>query len=105
MGLAPYGEPRYVDLIMEKLIHVADDGSFKLDMQYFEYATGLTMTNSKFDKLFGGPPRMPRRICRSAIWIWQRQSRRFSRSLSSRWPKISEEKPARKICALPVASH
>ena len=59
MGLAPYGEPRYADLIMEKLIHVADDGSFKLDMQYFEYATGLTMTNSKFDKLFGGPPRMP----------------------------------------------
>ena len=57
MGLAPYGEPRYADLIREKLITVADDGSFQLDMSYFDYATGLTMTNKKFDKLFGGPPR------------------------------------------------
>ncbi len=57
MGLAPYGEPRYADLIREKLITVADDGSFQLDMSYFNYATGLTMTNKKFDALFGGPPR------------------------------------------------
>ena len=57
MGLAPYGEPKYADLIMEKLIMVADDGSFQLDMSYFDYATGLTMTNKKFDALFGGPPR------------------------------------------------
>jgi carbamoyltransferase len=57
MGLAPYGEPRYADLIREKLITVADDGSFQLDMSYFDYATGLTMTNKKFDVLFGGPPR------------------------------------------------
>ena len=57
MGLAPYGEPRYADLIREKLITVADDGSFQLDMSYFDYATGLTMTNRKFDVLFGGPPR------------------------------------------------
>ena len=57
MGLAPYGEPRYADLIREKLIAVADDGSFQLDMSYFDYATGLTMTNKKFDALFGGPPR------------------------------------------------
>ena len=57
MGLAPYGEPRYADLIREKLITVADDGSFQLDMSYFDYATGLTMTNKKFDTLFGGPPR------------------------------------------------
>ena len=56
MGLAPYGQPRYADLI-KKLIKIADDGSFKLDMSYFDYATGLTMTNKKFDKLFGGPPR------------------------------------------------
>lgn len=58
MGLAPYGEPRYADLILEKLITVADDGSFQLDMSYFDYATGLTMTNKKFDALFGGPPRI-----------------------------------------------
>jgi carbamoyltransferase len=57
MGLAPYGEPRYADLIREKLIAVAEDGSFQLDMSYFDYATGLTMTNKKFDALFGGPPR------------------------------------------------
>ena len=57
MGLAPYGEPRYADLIRDKLITVADDGSFQLDMSYFNYATGLTMTNKKFDELFGGPPR------------------------------------------------
>ena len=57
MGLAPYGEPKYADLIREKLITVAEDGSFQLDMSYFDYATGLTMTNKKFDALFGGPPR------------------------------------------------
>ena len=57
MGLAPYGEPVYADLIREKLITVAEDGSFQLDMSYFAYATGLTMTNKKFDALFGGPPR------------------------------------------------
>jgi carbamoyltransferase len=57
MGLAPYGEPRFADLIREKLITVANDGSFQLDMSYFDYATGLTMTNKKFNTLFGGPPR------------------------------------------------
>ncbi len=57
MGLAPYGEPKYADLIRDNLINVADDGSFQLDMSYFDYATGLTMTNKKFDALFGGPPR------------------------------------------------
>ena len=59
MGLAPYGEPRYADLIREKLITVSEDGSFQLDMSYFSYATGLTMTNKKFDSLFGGPRRKP----------------------------------------------
>jgi carbamoyltransferase len=59
MGLAPYGTPVYAELIMDQLIDVKDDGSFRLDMSYFNYATGLTMTNSRFDALFGGPPRMP----------------------------------------------
>ena len=59
MGLAPYGDPRYADLITENLITIAEDGSFQLDMSYFDYATGLTMTNKKFDALFGGPPRKP----------------------------------------------
>ena len=57
MGLAPYGEPIYADLIREKLIKVAEDGSFHLDMRYFDFATGLKMTNKNFDALFGGPPR------------------------------------------------
>lgn len=59
MGLAPYGEPKYVDLIMDNLIDLKDDGTFRLDMRYFNYATGLTMTNKKFHSLFGAPPRKP----------------------------------------------
>lgn len=58
MGLAPYGEPRYVDLILEHLLDLKPDGTFRLDMQYFNYCTGLTMTNQRFDALFGGPPRI-----------------------------------------------
>ncbi|KAF0190768.1 MAG: carbamoyltransferase [Gammaproteobacteria bacterium] len=57
MGLAPYGEPRYADLIREHLIDIKDDGTYRLNMAYFNYATGLTMTNRRFDDLFGGPPR------------------------------------------------
>ena len=57
MGLAPYGEPRFVDLITDKLLDLKADGTFRMDMQYFNYCTGLTMTNSRFDELFGGPPR------------------------------------------------
>lgn len=59
MGLAPYGEPEYVDLILKELIDLKGDGSFKLNMKYFNYCAGLTMTNRKFDELFGGPPRKP----------------------------------------------
>jgi carbamoyltransferase len=59
MGLAPYGEPKYADLIREKVVHVCDDGSIRLDMEYFSFATGLTMTGSGFEKLFGGPAREP----------------------------------------------
>lgn len=59
MGLAPYGEPIYADLILDKLIDLKDDGSFRLNQDYFDYCTGLTMTNAKFDDLFGGPPRQP----------------------------------------------
>ena len=59
MGLAPYGEPKYVDTILEHIIDLKEDGSFRLDMQYFDYCSGLRMTNTKFDDLFGGPPREP----------------------------------------------
>jgi carbamoyltransferase len=59
MGLAPYGQPKYSQLIKDHLIDIKEDGSFRLDMSYFDYCTGLTMTNDKFDKLFGAPPRQP----------------------------------------------
>ncbi len=59
MGLAPYGEPRFTDLIYEHLLDLRDDGSFTMDMSYFNYCQGLTMTSAKFDQLFGAPPRNP----------------------------------------------
>ena len=59
MGLAPYGEPTYADAIFEHLIDLKADGSFRLDLSYFDYCTGLTMTNRKFDELFGSAPRKP----------------------------------------------
>ena len=59
MGLAPYGEPKYVDLIYKELVDLREDGSFRLNQAYFNYLSGLTMTNGAFDTLFGGPPRVP----------------------------------------------
>jgi len=59
MGLAPYGEPKYVDRILDNLIDVKEDGTFHLDMRFFNYATGLTMTGKRFHDLFSGPPRKP----------------------------------------------
>jgi len=59
MGLAPYGKPKYKDLIFSELVDLKDDGSFKLNMKYFNYCAGLTMTNGRFHRLFGGPPRKP----------------------------------------------
>jgi carbamoyltransferase len=59
MGLAPYGEPKYVDLILEHLVDLREDGSFRLDQKYFNYCQGLTMTSKEFDRVFGGPPRTP----------------------------------------------
>ncbi len=59
MGLAPYGQPKYVDEILDHLVDLRDDGSFRLDMRYFNYCQGLTMTSKAFDELFGGPPRKP----------------------------------------------
>jgi carbamoyltransferase len=59
MGLAPYGKPVHFDRIMKEMIHLQEDGSFKLDMKYFSYDAGLRMTNGAFDDFFGGPPRKP----------------------------------------------
>jgi carbamoyltransferase len=66
MGLAPYGEPRFAQTILDNLIDLKPDGSFRLDMKFFEYCTGLRMTNGRFDALFGGPPRQPEQ------WLDQR---------------------------------
>jgi len=59
MGLAPYGQPKYADMIRETLIDLKEDGSFRMNMRYFNFAAGLTMTNRRFARLFGGPPRKP----------------------------------------------
>ena len=64
MGLAPYGEPKYARLILDHLIDLKDDGTFRLNQEYFNYCTGLTMTNGKFDQLFGGKPRQPDELVR-----------------------------------------
>jgi carbamoyltransferase len=59
MGLAPYGEPRYADMLLEKVLDLKEDGSFAMDMKYFDYCVGLRMTSREFDRLIGGPPRSP----------------------------------------------
>ncbi|MEY8241713.1 MAG: carbamoyltransferase [Cycloclasticus sp.] len=80
MGLAPYGKPKYADLIKEKLVTIFEDGSFQLDMSYFDYCTGLTMTNNKFHDVFGGPPR------KSEAELTQREM-----DLASSVQKVTEE--------------
>jgi carbamoyltransferase len=67
MGLAPYGEAKYAQAIFDNLIDLKPDGSFRLNLDYFDYCTGLTMTNARFDALFGGPPRKPE------VWLTQRE--------------------------------
>jgi len=62
MGLAPYGEPRFLKTILDNLVDLKEDGTFRLDQSYFDYCTGLRMTNAKFDALFGGPPRTPEKL-------------------------------------------
>lgn len=89
MGLAPYGEPKYVDLILKNLIDLRDDGTFRMKMEYFEYAYGLRMTSEKFHQLFGGPPRKPEDrvtqkemdIARSIQWVTEEIVLRLARSV------------------------
>ena len=69
MGLAPYGEAKYVDLIKENLISINSDGSFRLNMHYFDFCTGLTMTNKNFNKLMGGGPRKPNPHSLKKKWL------------------------------------
>ena len=76
MGLAPYGEPKYARLILDNLVDLKPDGSFRLDLDYFDYCTGLTMTNGSFDALFGGPARKPEEQLTQRTWTWPPRSRR-----------------------------
>lgn len=89
MGLAPYGEPKYTQTILDHLIDLKPDGSYRLDQSYFDYCTGLTMTNAKFDALFGAPPRKPEDP------LTQREM-----DLAASVQAITEEAVLRMTCAL-----
>src|ERR1700748_396953 len=101
MGLAPYGEPKYAKLILDNLIDLKPDGSFRLDMSYFDYCTGLTMTNERFAKLFGEPVRTPDKLLTAfhmdmAASIQAvldeavlRPARRLSKEARARHPRVS----------------
>ena len=89
MGLAPYGEPKYAKLIYDNLIDLKPDGSFRLDLSYFNYCTGLTMTNERFDGLFGGPPRKP------DVWLEQKHM-----DLAASVQAVVEEAVLRLTCSL-----
>ena len=93
MGLAPYGQPIYRDQILEHLVNLKPDGSFWLDMSYFNYCQGLTMTSQKFHQLFGGPPRKPESPLEQRHMDLARQhSRSYRRGrASSRHARASEE--------------
>ena len=92
MGLAPYGQPRFVDHLFDKVVELKDDGSFKLDMQYFNYLEGLTMTGPRSDELFRrAAAGNPSRRRRSGKWT----SRRRSRSSPRKWCSRMARRPQR----------
>ena len=92
MGLAPYGQPKYAQLILDQLIDLKDDGTFRLNLDYFDYCTGLRMTNAAFDRLFGGPAREPDQLitqrdmdlAASIQAVLEEAVRRITRSLAAR---------------------
>ncbi len=98
MGLAPYGEPKYAQLIFDHVVDLKADGTFRLNQDYFDYCTGLTMTNGAFDQLFGGPARKPEERVRqrdmdlaaSIQQVTEEVMLRLTRSLGARdWPEES----------------
>ena len=106
MGLAPYGKPRYAQKILDHLIDLKPDGSFRLNLEYFNYCTGLTMTNGKFDALFEGPPRKPDQLltqhhmdlAASIQEVLEEVILRMTRSLASR-DRREKSVPGRRRCA------
>ena len=112
MGLAPYGEPKYAPLILDHLIDLKPDGTFRLDQSYFNYCTGLTMTNERFDRLFGGPPRKPEEhltqrhmdLAASIQAVTEEIVLRLTRSLARRpGRRISASRAASRSIASPTA--
>lgn len=99
MGLAPYGTPRYKDLILRELVDLKDDGSFRLNMEYFNYCAGLTMTNKKFHKLFGGPPRKPESLMTQREMDLARSIQEVTEEIILRMSKhIQKETKQRYLC-------
>ncbi len=99
MGLAPYGQPKYAKLILDNLIDVKTDGSFRLNMSYFDYCTGLTMTNDRFAKLFGAPVRGPDKLLTAFHMDLAASIQAVWKKLCCGSPAASPHRPAREICA------
>jgi carbamoyltransferase len=99
MGLAPYGEPKYKQLIYDHLIDIREDGSFRLNMEYFDFAAGLTMTNRKFHHLFGGPPRRPESPLRQRDMDLARSVQEVTEEVMLRVARhIARETGERRLC-------
>lgn len=99
MGLAPYGEPKYVDTIFDNLMDLKPDGSFRLNMSYFNFAHGLTMTNKRFDKLFGGPPRQPESELTQKQMDLARSVQDVTEEIMLRWAKhVRKETGEKNLC-------
>ena len=99
MGLAPYGQPKYADLIFKHLIDLKDDGTFRLDQRYFDYCTGLTMTNKRFDDLFGGPPRVSEELVTQREMDLAASVQRVTEEVMLRLTRsIREETGLRNLC-------
>jgi hypothetical protein len=98
MGLAPYGEPKYADAIRRELLDLKPDGSFRLNLDYFNFLRGTTMTNEKFHKLFGGPPRGPEEKIDNGTWTWRVPSNGHGRNhAAARAPRPRSDRPEKSL--------
>jgi len=100
MGLAPYGEPKYVQTILDNLMDLREDGSFRLNMKYFNYCQGLTMTSKAFDKLFDGPPRKPESELTQKQMDLARSVQEIAEEVMLRWARHVRKETGEKNCCL-----
>ncbi len=99
MGLAPYGEPKYVNDILDNIMDLKEDGSFRLNMKYFNYCQGLTMTSGKFHKLFGGPPRTPESELTQKEMDLARSVQEITETVMLRWAQhVKKETGEKNLC-------